>query len=110
MAPSDRLPGPGCKADLLAWDLGSLFMVPLRDPIRNLVYSAQAEDLHDAMIDGHWVMRERVVLHADERAVAARLQREGERMWPRMHEGDWAGRSANEMSPPTYPAFEPSPE
>jgi 5-methylthioadenosine/S-adenosylhomocysteine deaminase len=43
-------------------------MVPLRDPIRNLVYSAQAEDLHDAMIDGRWVMRERVVLHADERA------------------------------------------
>jgi hypothetical protein len=61
---------PGCKADLLAWNLHSLFMVPLRDPIRNLVYSAQAEDLQDAMIDGRWVMRERVVLNADERAVA----------------------------------------
>jgi 5-methylthioadenosine/S-adenosylhomocysteine deaminase len=97
---------PGCKADLLAWDLGSLFMVPLRDPIRNLVYSAQAEDLHDVMVDGRWLMRDRVVLSADERAVAARLQREGERMWPRMHVGDWAGRSVDEMSPPTYPAFE----
>jgi 5-methylthioadenosine/S-adenosylhomocysteine deaminase len=99
---------PGCKADLLAWDLGSLFMVPLRDPIRNLVYSAQAEDLHDVMVDGRWLMRERVVLGADERAVAARLQREGERMWSRMHVGDWAGRSVDEMSPPTYPAFETS--
>ena len=42
----------GSKADLLAWDLHSLFMVPLRDPIRNLVYSAQAEDLQDVMVDG----------------------------------------------------------
>jgi 5-methylthioadenosine/S-adenosylhomocysteine deaminase len=99
---------PGCKADLLAWDLHSLFMVPLRDPIRNLVYSAQAEDLQDAMIDGRWVMRDRVVLTADERAVATRLQREGERMWPRMHEGDWAGRHVDEMSPLTYPAFDPT--
>ena len=97
----------GCKADLLAWDLGSIFMVPLRDPIRNLVYSAQAEDLVSVMVDGRWVMRERVVLNADERAVAARLQREGERMWPQMHVGDWAGRSVDEMSPPTYPAFDP---
>jgi 5-methylthioadenosine/S-adenosylhomocysteine deaminase len=98
----------GCKADLLAWNLHSLFMVPMRDPIRNLVYSAQAEDLVDAMIDGHWVMRERVVLNADERAVAIRLQREGERMWPRMHEGDWASRSVDDLSPPTYPAFDSS--
>lgn len=98
---------PGCKADLLAWDLGSLFMVPLRDPIKNLVYSAQAEDLLGVMVDGRWLMRDRVVLTADERDVAARLQREGERMWGRMHVGDWAGRDVDEMSPPTYPAFEP---
>ena len=98
---------PGCKADLLAWDLGSLFMVPLRDPIKNLVYSAQAEDLRDVMVDGRWLMRDGVVRTADERAVAARLQREGERMWERMHVGDWAGRGVDEMSPPTYPAFDP---
>ncbi len=98
----------GCKADLLAWDLGSIFMAPLRDPIRNLVYSAQAEDLVSVMVDGRWVMRERVVLNADERAVAARLQHEGERMWRQMHVGDWAGRSVDEMSPPTYPAFDPA--
>jgi 5-methylthioadenosine/S-adenosylhomocysteine deaminase len=82
-------------------------MVPLRDPIKNLVYSAQAEDLLDVMVDGRWLMRDRAVLTADERAVAARLQREGERMWPQMHVGDWAGRSIDEMSPPTYPAFDP---
>ena len=53
-------------------------------------------------------MRVRVVLNADEGAIATRLQRDGERMWPRMHEGDWAGRNVDEMSPPTYPAFETS--
>ncbi len=95
----------GCKADMLCWDLGSLFMVPLRDPVKNLVYSAEAEDLADVMIDGRWVVKGGEVLTGDERAVAARLQLEGERMWPQLYKGDWAQRSADELSPQTYPRF-----
>lgn len=95
----------GCKADMLCWDLGSLFMVPLRDPVKNLVYSAEAEDLADVMIDGRWVVKDREVLTGDERAVSARLQLEGERMWPQLYKGDWAQRGADELSPRTYPRF-----
>jgi cytosine/adenosine deaminase-related metal-dependent hydrolase len=99
---------PGCKADLLFWDTGSMFLVPMRDPIKNLVYSATPQDLADVMIDGEVVMRDGVVLTGDERAVSERLQREGERMWPRMDKGDWAGRSVDELSPQTFPAFDPA--
>jgi 5-methylthioadenosine/S-adenosylhomocysteine deaminase len=97
---------PGCKADLLFWDLGSLFMVPLRDPIKNLVYSATADDLADVMIDGRFVVRDGQVLTGDERAVSERLQREGERMWPLMGKGDWAQRGVDALSPPTFHAFQ----
>lgn len=97
---------PGAKADLLFWDAGSLFMVPLRDPIKNIVYNAEAEDLRDVMIDGAWVQRDGRVLNVDERAASQRLQHAGERMWAEMGPGDWAGRGADELSPQTFSRFE----
>jgi len=97
---------PGAKADMLLWDASALFMVPLRDPIKNIVYSAATEDLKDAMIDGQWVMREGCVLHLDEQAVIKDLQLAGERIWSDMGRGDWAGRSVDELSPPTFRPFE----
>jgi len=96
----------GAKADMLFWDATSLFMVPLRDPIKNIVYNAGAEDLRDVMIDGAWVQREGRVLNVDERAANQRLQHAGERMWSEMGPGDWAGRGADELSPQTFKRFE----
>ena len=95
----------GAKADLLFWRTDSLFMTPVRDPIKNIVYSAEAEDLRAVMIDGAWVMREGQVLTVDERAVVARLQDAGERMWDRIGPGDWAQRTAEELAPQTFNAF-----
>jgi cytosine/adenosine deaminase-related metal-dependent hydrolase len=97
---------PGAKADLLIWEGESLFMTPLRDPIRNIVYSAQAEDLATVMIDGEIVMRDRQVPGIDVDRLARDLQAAAERMWPRMGTGDWAGRGVDELSPQTFPAFE----
>ncbi len=75
---------PGAKADLLFWRTDSLFITPVRDPIKNIVYSATAEDLHSVMIDGAWVMRDGKVLHVDERAVTVALQtRRGAHVGPR---------------------------
>ena len=97
---------PGAKADMLFWNTSALFMVPLRDPIKNIVYNTEAEDLQDVMIDGQWVMREGRVLHVDEQAVIENLQLAGERTWSEMGRGDWAGRSVDELSPPTFRPFE----
>jgi cytosine/adenosine deaminase-related metal-dependent hydrolase len=95
----------GAKADLLFWDTGGMFMTPLRDPIKTLVYNAQAEDLTEVMIDGRWVMREGKVLGVDEAAVTANLQRAGERMWAAMQEADWGKRTSDELSPPSFQPF-----
>jgi 5-methylthioadenosine/S-adenosylhomocysteine deaminase len=97
---------PGAKADLLIWDGDSLFMTPLRDPVKNIVYSAQAEDLNTVIIDGEVRMRDRQVLGVDVAALSRDLQAAGERMWPRMADADWAGRTADELSPLSFPAFE----
>ena len=52
----------GAKADLLFFDAESTWLVPLRDPIKNVVYSAQASDVHTVMVNGKVVMRDGRVL------------------------------------------------
>lgn len=97
---------PGAKADLLFFDAGSLWLTPLRDPVKNIVYSAQAQDIADVMVNGTIVVRDRRVLGLDEREVCARLQAGGERMWPAMAKGHWAGKDADALSPQSFPMWE----
>jgi cytosine/adenosine deaminase-related metal-dependent hydrolase len=98
---------PGAKADLIVWDAETLTMAPVRDPLRNIVYSAASSDIESVMIDGRWVMRDRAIPGVDERALARRLQGAGEAMWRNFHKGDWAGRTMDQLSPPSLPPFEP---
>jgi cytosine/adenosine deaminase-related metal-dependent hydrolase len=96
---------PGAKADLVLWKATSWRMTPLRDPVKNIIYNAADEDIDRVYVDGRLVVDGGQVLAADEKAILAALQAGGERMWPRMSKSDWAGRSADELSPQTYPEF-----
>lgn len=95
----------GAKADLLFWEGASLFMTPMRDPVRNIVYSAQAEDLNSSMVDGNFIMKDRVVPNLDIAALTADLQKGAQDMWDNMHREDWAKRDINALSPESYPEF-----
>jgi cytosine/adenosine deaminase-related metal-dependent hydrolase len=95
----------GAKADLLLWKGDSIFMTPLRDPIRNLVYSAAAEDLDTAIIDGEVRMRGQEIPGVDLAALTRDLQAASERMWENVNKGDWAGRTIDELAPQTFPAW-----
>lgn len=97
----------GAKADLLLWEGRSLFMTPVRDPIRNIVYSAQADDLNSSIVDGEWIMRDRVVPGVDLGKLAAEVQAAAEIMWAGTPNGDWAKRSIDQLSPESFPAFQP---
>lgn len=97
---------PGAKADMLFWAGQSLWMTPLRDPVRNIVYNAQAEDIRHVMIDGEMVMQDRKLANIDEERVTADLQQAGETMWSRLPEGDWNSRTVDELSPNAYRPFE----
>jgi len=96
---------PGAKADLVLWKGASWGMTPLRDPVKNIVYNATAEDVDRVWVDGRLVVDGGRVRAADERAILAALQAGGERMWPRMARFDWAGRDAGALSPQTYPEW-----
>ena len=93
---------PGATADLVLWKAASWTMTPLRDPIKNIVYNATAEDVDSVYVGGRLVVDGGKVLAADEAKILADLQAGGERMWPRMKQFDWAGRSADELSPLSY--------
>ena len=96
---------PGAKADLLCWRADSFGMAPMRDPIRNIVYYAQPDDLADVFVDGKPVVEDGVVLGADLDAAARGVQSAGERVWRHWHEGDWAGRTLEDIAPQTYAEF-----
>lgn len=93
---------PGAKADLLFWRADGFTMTPMRDPIRNLVYYAQPSDLADVLVDGRPIVEDGVVLGADVRTATRRVQEAGERMWRRWPEGDWAGRTLEQVAPQSY--------
>ena len=43
---------PGARADLVLWKAASWAMTPLRDPIKNIVFNATAEDVDRVYVDG----------------------------------------------------------
>jgi hypothetical protein len=50
-------------------------------------------------------MRDRQIPGVDVGALARAVQAAGERMWPRLSAGDWAGRGVDELSPQSFPPF-----
>jgi 5-methylthioadenosine/S-adenosylhomocysteine deaminase len=97
---------PGAKADMLIWKGDSVFMTPLRDPVKNIVYSAQAEDLRTVIIDGAVCMDDGRIAGLDENAAVQALQQSAERMWQTMGTVDWSGRSVDQLSPQTFPEYQ----
>jgi 5-methylthioadenosine/S-adenosylhomocysteine deaminase len=62
---------PGKRADLILIDLGSLHSLPQfdRDPnalYSRLVYATKSTDVADVMVNGRWLMRDRVLQTIDE--------------------------------------------
>ncbi|MDR3321308.1 MAG: amidohydrolase [Synergistaceae bacterium] len=60
---------PGKKADLIIINPNSASMLPLHDPIANLVTAMHSSNIDSTMCDGRWLMRGRVIKTVDERAI-----------------------------------------
>ena len=65
---------PGKKADLIVIDPRSAGMLPLHDPIANLVSAMHSENIRDTMCNGKWLMRNRRLLTIDEDALYTEAQ------------------------------------
>lgn len=93
----------GAKADLVFWRTDTMSMLPLRDPIRNIVYYAQPTDVKTVLVDGKIVVEDGVVPGIDVTEAAAEVQKSAERVWSRWSENDWASRTVEEHFPLSYP-------
>lgn len=70
---------PGAKADIVVADLDEPNMRPLRDPLRNMIYSSSGRAVRDVWVDGKAVVAGGVVQTIDFAQAAAALQAEQDR-------------------------------
>jgi cytosine/adenosine deaminase-related metal-dependent hydrolase len=69
----------GARADLVVCDLDEPNMIPMRDPLRNLIYSSGGRSVRDVWVDGCQVVAGKRVLTIDWNEAAAALQAEQDR-------------------------------
>lgn len=93
----------GAKADIVLVDLTHPSMRPVRDPLRSLVYSGNTAAVRDVFVNGELVVKDCEVLTLDEAAAHDALQQGQPRAMDRVRELDWAGRTADEISPLCLP-------
>jgi len=97
---------PGAKADIVVIDLetrDSLRFGPVRDPIKALVECGIGDDVVTVIVDGIVRMRDRVIPGVDLAAVRRQAQTAGETVWRSVQEWDPLGRTAEEISPWSFP-------
>jgi 5-methylthioadenosine/S-adenosylhomocysteine deaminase len=90
---------PGMKADLVLVDLKNPFMMPARDPLRSLIYTAADRAIHAVYVDGSKVVENRKVLTLDHAGALATVTEAQARMEMDVPNHDWRGRRAEQIVP-----------
>ncbi|MEM6530885.1 MAG: amidohydrolase family protein, partial [Chloroflexota bacterium] len=65
----------GKKADLIVVNPDTANMLPLHDPVANLISAMKTDNIESTMVDGRWLMRDREILVVDEAEVIERAKR-----------------------------------
>ncbi len=98
---------PGAKADLILVDTDNNEMRPLRDPIKALVYSGMSSNFERIYVDGELrVERGKLTSVADEHVLRRDMQASAEKMYARVHEKQYAGKTHLEIAPMSFPVVE----
>jgi 5-methylthioadenosine/S-adenosylhomocysteine deaminase len=66
---------PGKKADLLVINPNTATMLPMHDPVANMVSSMRTENVESVMVDGRWLMRDRQILTVNEAEILEEAKR-----------------------------------
>jgi guanine deaminase len=75
---------PGYRADIVFLDIGHINYVPLRNPLRQMVFAENGAAIDSVMIDGRFVLRDRRMLTVDE----ARLRQQAQEAVARLDEAN----------------------
>ncbi len=93
----------GAKADIVLVDVKDRWMMPARDPLRSLVYTAADRAIDRVFVDGRLVMERGKVLTMDHAAALETLTEAQARMIAAVPQHDWARRGADELTPVSLP-------
>jgi 5-methylthioadenosine/S-adenosylhomocysteine deaminase len=78
-------------------------MGPVRDPIKSLIDCGIGDDVDTVVVDGIVRMENGQIPGVDFAKLRADAQAAGERVWSRWQEWDPNGRTADQMSPYSFP-------
>jgi cytosine/adenosine deaminase-related metal-dependent hydrolase len=92
----------GAKADLFLADITDPAMMPLRDPLRSLIYVAAERAVRDVFVDGRHVVINGDVAAFDLPEALARLEAAQRRAEEKFAKLDFAGRTHEQASPYVY--------
>jgi 5-methylthioadenosine/S-adenosylhomocysteine deaminase len=90
---------PGAKADFVLVDLKNPFMMPARDPLRSLIYTAADRAIRDVYIAGTRVVHNGTVLTLDHAGALDTLTEAQQRMLSGVRQRDYKSRTADEVIP-----------
>jgi 5-methylthioadenosine/S-adenosylhomocysteine deaminase len=100
----------GAKADIVVVDMtggGTLRWGPVRDPIKSLVECGIGDDVETVIVDGVVRMEHRRIPGIDLDDLRRRAQDAGEAVWSGLPAWDALGRTAEQMSPWSFPRIDP---
>jgi len=90
---------PGAKADLVLVDLKNPWMMPVRDPLRSLIFHAADRAVKDVYVDGRQVVQNGRVLALDRAGALERLAEGQRRMEKDVPKHDPMGRRSEQITP-----------
>jgi 5-methylthioadenosine/S-adenosylhomocysteine deaminase len=96
---------PGAQADFVLVNLKNPFMMPARDPLRSLIYTAADRAIRDVYIAGEQVVRNGKVLTLNHAAALEALTEAQQRMLSSARQHDYKGRGADEVIPLSLPSL-----
>ncbi|MEM7405497.1 MAG: amidohydrolase family protein [Pseudomonadota bacterium] len=92
----------GARADLVLVDTRDPSMMPLREPLRSLLFVAAERPIRAVYVDGEKVVEDGRCLTIDLAAESELLEQAQRRSLARTGSLDWAGRSADELAPMVF--------
>lgn len=93
----------GCKADIVAIDLRQPEMMPVRDPLRSLIFHAADRAVSDVWIDGRKVVDRGRVTTLDHETASEALTVEQRLMMEKTRTHDYQNRTADDIAPVSLP-------
>lgn len=97
---------PGAKADFVVFKLNCLEMIPVRDIIKNIVYSTTRYSVERVYIEGNCMVKDGKIDGIDEQALCEEFQELFEAGWEKYGNTMVGDRTMQEQFPMTYSIYE----